>query len=92
MREIGVRELKRSLSEILRSVGRGEHVRVTVRGQAIADLVPLGPVADDDRLHALVLEGKLSRASQSAPAHRPRQTKAERSASDAVLAERNNEH
>jgi prevent-host-death family protein len=91
MREIGVRELKRSLSETLRSVGRGEHVRVTVRGQAIADLVPLGPIADDDRLHTLALDGKLSRASQSAPAQRPPQTRAERSASDAVLADRNNE-
>jgi prevent-host-death family protein len=42
MREIGVRDLKRALSETLRAVERGEQVRVTVRGRAIADIVPAG--------------------------------------------------
>ena len=45
MREIGVRDLKRSLSETLRAVERGEQVRVTVRGRAIADIVPTGAAA-----------------------------------------------
>ena len=42
MREIGVRELKQSLSETLRAVGRGEPVRVTLRGRPLADIVPAG--------------------------------------------------
>ncbi len=41
MREIAVRELKASLSEVLRAVGDGEHIPVTVRGTAVADLVPV---------------------------------------------------
>jgi prevent-host-death family protein len=40
MREMGVRELKQSLSETLRAVGRGEQVRVTLRGRPLADIVP----------------------------------------------------
>jgi len=43
MREIGVRDLKRSLSETLRAVERGEQVRVTVRGRAIATSFPPAP-------------------------------------------------
>lgn len=40
MRELGVRAGKQSLSGILRAVGSGEHVRVTLRGRPIADIVP----------------------------------------------------
>ena len=47
MREIGVRELKRSLSETLRAVEDGEQVRVTVRGRPVADIVPAGAAAED---------------------------------------------
>src|SRR5919106_1280388 len=53
MREIGVRELKQSLSETLRAVGRGEHVRVTLRGRPLADIVPAGAAVADDRLRQL---------------------------------------
>ena len=42
MREIDVRDLKRSLSETLRALERGEQVRVTVRGCPVADIVPAG--------------------------------------------------
>ena len=48
-----MRELKASLSETLRSVGRGEQVRVTVRGRAIADIVPAGVASGDERLREL---------------------------------------
>ena len=81
-----------SLSETLRSVRRGEHVRVTVRGQAIADIVPLGPVTDDDRLLALVRGGKLAHATASRPARRPKLARSKQAASDAVLAERDEEN
>ncbi len=40
MREIGVRELRRSLSETLRAVGQDEQVRVTLRGRPVANIVP----------------------------------------------------
>ncbi|MDX6718763.1 MAG: Antitoxin Phd YefM, type toxin-antitoxin system [Solirubrobacteraceae bacterium] len=90
MREIGVRELKRSLSETLRAVGRGEQVRVTVRGRPIADIVPAGP-AGDDRLRELVAEGRLVPPTRSRPAHPPAPAMARRSASELVLAERDDE-
>ena len=86
MREIGIRDLKASLSEVIRSVGRGEQVRVTMRGEPIADIVPAG--ARDDRLSALVAQGRIVPPSRSLPASPPRLATARESASDAVLAER----
>jgi prevent-host-death family protein len=50
MREIGVRELKATLSEVLRHVARGESVRVKVRDRPVADIVP---VARRDWLRAI---------------------------------------
>ena len=41
MDEIGVKRLKNDLSEVLRRVAAGEHVRVTVRGRVVAELVPV---------------------------------------------------
>lgn len=88
MREIGVRELKASLSETLRSVGRGEHVRVTVRGRAVADLVPAGAAVADDGLRALVSQGRLAVPARARPARAPRLSHARELASEVVLAER----
>jgi prevent-host-death family protein len=90
MREIGVRELKQSLSETLKAVGRGEQIRVTVRGRAIADIVPAG-VAGDDRLRELVAQGRVVPPSRSRPARPPRLAKSSTSASALVLAERDTE-
>lgn len=59
IREMGVRELKQSLSETLRAVGRGEQVRVTLRGRPLADIVPAGAAAVDDRLRELVASGRV---------------------------------
>ena len=42
MREIGVREAKARLSELLRAVDRGEEWVLTQRGRKVAKLVPLG--------------------------------------------------
>ncbi len=91
MREIGVRELKRSLSETLRAVGRGEQVRVTVRGRAVADIVPAGAATGDDRLRELVAAGRVVPPSQSRPTRAPRLVKSGKSASVLVLAERDTE-
>ncbi len=91
MREIGVRELKQSLSETLRAVGRGQQVRVTVRGQPIADIVPAGASAGDSRLRELVAEGRLVAPASARPGKPPRLVKAPRSASALILAERDAE-
>jgi prevent-host-death family protein len=45
MREMGVRELKTTLSQTLRAVARGQQVRVTLRGRPLADIVPAGASA-----------------------------------------------
>jgi prevent-host-death family protein len=42
MRTVGIRELKNSLSEYLRRVRSGESVRVTDRGEVVAELTPPG--------------------------------------------------
>ena len=92
MREIGVRELKQSLSETLRAVARGKQVRVTVRGRAVADIVPAGVSVMDDRLRELVAEGRLVAPSRARPKRAPRLVKSRRSASSLVLSEREAEH
>jgi len=71
MREIDVRDLKRSLSETLRAVERGEQVRVTVRGRPVADIVPAGAAASEDRVRALVAEGRLTPPAAARPTRRP---------------------
>lgn len=91
MREIGVRELKRSLSETLRAVGRGEQVRVTVRGRPVADIVPAGVAAGDDRLRELVAQGRVVPPARARPMRAPRPARGRRSASALVLSERDAE-
>ena len=88
MREIGVRDLKRSLSETLRAVGRGQQVRVTVRGRPVADIVPAGASVMDDRLRELVAEGRLGAPSRARPKRAPRLVTSRRSASSLVLSDR----
>ncbi len=88
MREIAVRELKASLSEVLRAVGDGEHIRVTVRGTAVADLVPVDRARGADELRALVTAGRIALPSRSLPERAPRLASADRSASSIVLAAR----
>lgn len=88
MKEIGVRELKASLSEVLRAVAGGEHVRVTTRGKPLVDIVPAGAEAVDDRLRQLVRAGRVVPPARSRPAKAPRMARSGRSASAVVLAER----
>lgn len=91
MREIGVRELKRSLSETLRAVERGEQVRVTVRGRVVADIVPAGAAAEDDRVRALVAHGRLTPPASARPKRAPRLAKTDANASTLVIGERDAE-
>jgi prevent-host-death family protein len=89
MREIGVRELKRTLSETLGAVGRGEPVRVTRRGRPLADLLPAGAAAGEDPLWGLVAAGRVMAPVRPRPAHTPRLVSpVGRLASELVLAER----
>jgi prevent-host-death family protein len=91
MREIGVRELKQSLSETLRAVGRGEQVRVTLRGRPLADIVPAGAAAADDRIRRLVADGRVVPAARARPRQAPKLAQARRNASSLVLSERDAE-
>jgi prevent-host-death family protein len=91
MREIGVRELKLSLSQTLRAVSRGQQVRVTLRGRPLADIVPAGASVRDDPLRALVAEGRLTPHTRARPKRAPRLVKTSTSASSLVLAERDAE-
>ena len=60
MREIGVRELKLSLSATLRAVGRGQPVRVTLRGRPLVDIIPAGTPPVDETISRLLAAGRLS--------------------------------
>ncbi|MGH9057138.1 MAG: type II toxin-antitoxin system Phd/YefM family antitoxin [Acidimicrobiales bacterium] len=88
MREIGIRELKQSLSEILRAVGRGDHIRVTNRGQPLADIVPAGASSGGDALRQLIVQGRVVPPGRARPARAPRLLRSSQSASSLVLVER----
>ena len=88
MREMGVRELKQSLSETLRAVGRGQQVRVTLRGRPLADIVPAGAATIEDPLRELVSEGRLVLPSRARAPRSPRLLRGQRSASAVVLSDR----
>jgi prevent-host-death family protein len=52
--EIGAFEAKTKLSEILRKVEQGEQFTITVRGRAVANLVPATPDRSQARVNAAV--------------------------------------
>lgn len=91
MDEIGVRELKASLSSTLRRVEEGEQIKVTVRGRHVADIVPAGSRRGSERLRALVAAGKVTPAASPRPISPPRPARSGRSATTIVLAERDEE-
>jgi prevent-host-death family protein len=89
MREIGVRELKLSLSKTLRAAGRGQRVRVTVRGQPVADIVPAGTASPgESRLRELAAEGRLTAPIRTRPKKAPQLVQGRGAASALVLTER----
>jgi prevent-host-death family protein len=91
MREIGVRELKQALSETLRAVSGGQQVRVTLRGRPVADIVPAGASAGDDRLRELVAAGRIVPPARALPRRAPALAQTSSSASALVIAERDAE-
>lgn len=42
MKTIPQRELRNRISQVLRRVEAGEHLRITVDGRPVADLIPVG--------------------------------------------------
>lgn len=88
MRQVGVRELKQTLSETLRAVGNGEPIRVTLRGRPLADIVPVGGPADGGRVRQLTADGRVVPAARNRPAQPPRLATSSRLPSELVLAER----
>lgn len=59
---VGSRELKNRLGAYLKRVKRGETLRITDRGEPIAEIVPLKPKDDslESRLERLAAEGKIT--------------------------------
>ena len=80
--EVGIRELKNSLSAYIDRVRAGEEVIVTDRGRPVARLSSLD--AAGDRLHELVAEGVV-RPPATKQRHRPtRRVSSKGSVSDLV--------
>ena len=57
METVGIRELKRNLSEYLRSVKAGKKVVITDRKKEIAVIMPFRKVNDQGKILQLVREG-----------------------------------
>jgi prevent-host-death family protein len=88
MREIGVRELKANLSSVLRRVGEGERVRITRRGRHVADLLPPETDPAEAQMRKLIAEGRLTPPSKSLDRNPPPPIDTGTSASELILAER----
>ena len=67
MREIGVRELKAKLSEVLRSIEAGESIRVTNHGKPVAEITPPREQTFEGRMRELEAQGLVTRPRVSGP-------------------------
>lgn len=89
MREIGVKELKATLSEALRAAESGERITVTKHGRAIAEFGPPRTAeTPDQQMQRLIAEGLVKPATKPVPQQEPPLYKAESPASDFIFAER----
>lgn len=61
MKEVKVTELRQNLPAYLARVGKGERVRVTSRGKAIAEIVPPGPTKSESDAARARLRGSVLR-------------------------------
>ncbi|HXQ88176.1 MAG TPA: type II toxin-antitoxin system prevent-host-death family antitoxin [Solirubrobacterales bacterium] len=90
MREVEVRDLKAQLERVLDEVEGGELVRITSRGRPIAEIVPLVPEPGEG-MKKLIAEGKVTPATRPLTRNPPPPRDTGRSASDFILAEREEE-
>jgi len=92
MREVGIRELKAKLSEVLRAVQAGESIRITNHGRPVADMVPPRRQSYDERMDELAALGLVTRRRNKGPLPpappRVSLPPGTRSASDQVIADR----
>lgn len=68
MTTVGSFEAKTKLAELLDRVEAGEVVTITRRGRAVAQLVPLRPGDEQERMRKLVAEIKRTRVGRGKPA------------------------
>lgn len=80
MTDVGVRELRDSLSRHLASVRKGHTITVTDHGRPVARLVPVGVPT---KLEQLIAEGKVTPAARR-KGPRPEPIKASGSVSDLI--------
>lgn len=81
--------MKAQLSRVLREVEEGERVRVTSRGRPVAELVPAETA--DERRRRMIAEGRITPARRPFPKDAPPPRETGRSASEIILAEREEE-
>ena len=78
--------MKAKLSSVLKRVEHGERVRVTRRGQPIADIVP--PESAEEQWERMVAEGRITPGRRPLPKDPPPPIQTDRPASELILAER----
>jgi prevent-host-death family protein len=82
--DVGIRELKKHLSEYVERASKGEHLRVTLRGEPVAELRPL-PGAN--RMMEGIRDGWVT-ASTAMPSSRVQGAPSERSITEVVSEDR----
>jgi prevent-host-death family protein len=88
VQSVGIREIRQNLSVFLRRVRAGESFTVTEHGHPVALLTPV-PASADDPLADLVAVGRVLPAGDAdAPLPQPAPARGGRSATQALLAER----
>lgn len=78
--------MKAKLSSVLKRVEHGERVRVTRRGRPVADIVP--PESAEERWERMVAEGRITPGRRPLPRNPPPPIETDGSASELILAER----
>lgn len=88
METVGIRELKRNLSEYLRSVKAGEKVVITDRKKEIAVIVPFSKADDQGKILQLIREGVADWSGEKPRGMSARIRSKGKSVSEAVLEDR----
>lgn len=78
--------MKANLSSVLRRVGEGERVRITRRGRPVADIVPVE--SPEDQWQRMIDEGRITPGRRPLPKSPPAPIDTGTSASELILAER----